>query len=102
MELVGGDCIGMVYNDFPERIGMKSNYRDLDNTVYRSPYVTRDTSFVTIIPEEVDGVKQRAVDCTCGRRIPRRMGVDNFSCAICGRNYTWMPEITGKENFAAI
>ncbi len=102
MEQVGEGCIDMVHEGFPERIGMKSNYRDLSKSVFRSPHITRDTSFVTIIPEEVDGVKQRAVDCTCGRRVPRRMGVDNFSCTICGRNYTWMPELTGKENFTAI
>lgn len=92
----------MTYEGSPERLGMKSNYRDLDDTVFIIPHITRDTSFVNIIPEEVLGNKIRAIDCTCGRRIPRRMGVDNFSCAVCGRNYTWMPELTGKENFVAI
>lgn len=88
--------------EFGERLGMKSDYRDLDDTVYRIPHVTRDTAFVTIIPQEVNGIKQRSIDCTCGRRIPWRLGVDNFSCAACGRNYTWMPELTGQENFVAI
>lgn len=85
----------------PEKIGV-GNFRDYEDQMYQSPIVTRQNAFVTTIPEEQKGHIIRGVRCTCGREIMRRMGVDDFACNSCGRQYSWRSELTGKELFTRI
>ncbi len=93
----------MVEEDRIPTVRPDASFREHDKQIYSAPYVTRQTNFVTSIPEKMgDGTIIRGVQCTCGRIIRSRMGVENFACDTCGRKYITYEELTGKENFARI
>lgn len=85
----------------PERLS-PGNFRRFEDQIFTSPIITRQNSFVTFIPERENDNVIRGVRCTCGREIMRRLGVDDFSCDSCSRQYSWLTELTGREIFTRI